>query len=61
MLETDSFKAYSKVQKTADRLQRLVDLSMSLNSTLNLNDLLKIIIQTAADILDCEEIGRAHV
>ncbi|MBT3338446.1 MAG: GAF domain-containing protein [Anaerolineae bacterium] len=42
------------MQKTADRLQRLVDLSMSLNSTLNLNDLLKIIIQTAADILDCE-------
>ncbi len=54
MLETDPFAASSELQKTSDRLQRLVDLSMSLNSTLNLNDLLKIIIQTAADILDCE-------
>lgn len=47
-------RSYMELQKTTDRLQRLVNLSTSLNSTLNLNDLLKIIIQTAADLLDCE-------
>ena len=41
-------------QKTIERLQRLVELSGSLNSTLNLNDLLDTIIATAAEILDCE-------
>ena len=53
MPQTDSV-SFVELQKTADRLQRLVDLSTSLNSTLNLNDLLKIIIETAADILSCE-------
>lgn len=36
------------------RLQRLIDLSVSLNSTLNLNDLLNSIIETAAEVLGCE-------
>ncbi len=54
MLETNPLAASSELEKITERLQRLVDLSVSLNSTLNLNDLLKIIIQTAADILDCE-------
>ncbi len=54
MLEPNPLAAPSELEKTTERLQRLVDLSVSLNSTLNLNDLLKIIIQTAADILDCE-------
>lgn len=41
-------------QKEIERLRRLVELSVSLNSTLNLNELLNTIIKTAADILGCE-------
>ncbi len=36
------------------RLSRLVDLSVRLNSTLNLDELLQLIIQTAAELLNCE-------
>ncbi|MCF6277393.1 MAG: GAF domain-containing protein [Anaerolineales bacterium] len=36
------------------RLRRLVELSTTLNSTLKLNDILQLIIQTAAEILECE-------
>ena len=42
------------LKETVARLRRLVDLGTTLNSTLNLNDLLKLIIQTAADVLECE-------
>ena len=41
-------------KETIARLQKLVELSATLNSTLNLSDLLSLIIHTAADILDCE-------
>ena len=36
------------------QLKRLVELSMTLNSTLDLDDLLQLIITTAAELLDCE-------
>ena len=36
------------------KLSRLVDLSVQLNSTLNLDELLHLIIRTAADVLGCE-------
>jgi signal transduction histidine kinase len=36
------------------KLSRLVDLSVRLNSTLNLDELLQIIIRTATDLLGCE-------
>jgi len=36
------------------QLKRLVELSMTLNSTLDLNDLLEMIVSTAADLLNCE-------
>lgn len=41
-------------KKELERLRRLVELSVSLNSTLNLDDLLVSIIETATDILNCE-------
>ncbi len=41
-------------KKEIARLRRLVELSVSLNSTLNLNELLNTIIETATDILGCE-------
>ena len=43
-----------KLEETISRLRRLVELSVILNSTLNLKDLLALIISTAADILYCE-------
>ena len=52
MLETTSPDA--SLRELNSRLQRLVELSVTLNSTLNLNDLLKLIVQTAGDILECE-------
>jgi signal transduction histidine kinase len=36
------------------QLKRLVELSMKLNSTLDLNDLLELIVTTAAELLNCE-------
>ena len=36
------------------QLKRLVELSMTLNSTLDLDDLLELIVTTAAELLDCE-------
>lgn len=37
-----------------EQLKRLVELSVTLNSTLDLDDLLQLIITTAAELLDCE-------
>lgn len=54
MLGTGPLEASSDPRSTITRLRRLVELSSRLNSTLNVTDLLALIIQTAADILDCE-------
>ncbi len=39
------------------KLSRLVDLSVRLNSTLNLDELLQFIIRTASDLLGCETVS----
>lgn len=54
MLGTGPLESSPNPNETISRLRRLVELSARLNSTLNLNELLKLIIQTAGDILDCE-------
>jgi len=54
MLGTGPLESSPNLRETVTRLRRLVELSTTLNSTLNLNDLLQLIIRTAADILDCE-------
>lgn len=54
IMTEDAIPSYLELKKLTEHLQRLVDLSVSLNSTLNLNDLLSIIIETAADILGCD-------
>ncbi|MBT3315387.1 MAG: GAF domain-containing sensor histidine kinase [Anaerolineae bacterium] len=54
MLGTGPLESSPDLKETVARLRRLVDLGTTLNSTLNLNDLLKLIIQTAADVLECE-------
>ena len=54
MLGTGPLEFSPDPKETITRLRRLVELSATLNSTLNLDDLLRLIIETAADILDCE-------
>lgn len=41
----------------AEQLARLIEVSLTLNSTLNLEELLQFIIHSAADILDCESVS----
>ena len=41
----------------AEQLARLIEVSLTLNSTLNLNELLRFIIRTAAEIIDCESVS----
>ena len=40
----------------AEQMARLIDVSFTLNSTLNLQDLLQLIIDNAAEILECEAV-----
>ena len=54
MLENDSLNANPKIKESLSRLRRLVELSVTLNSTLNVKDLLALIIRTAAEVLACE-------
>lgn len=46
-----------QLRHMAEQLARLIEVSVTLNSTLNLEDLLQFIIGTAADILDCESVS----
>jgi GAF domain-containing protein len=41
----------------AEQLARLIEVSVTLNSTLNLDELLQFIIKTAAEILNCESVS----
>ena len=54
MSEIDLLESNPKLKETVSRLRKLVELSITLNSTLNVKDLLSLIIRTAADILACE-------
>lgn len=46
-----------QLRHMAEQLARLIEVSVTLNSTLNFDDLLQFIIETAADILDCESVS----
>ncbi len=41
----------------AEQLARLIEVSVTLNSTLNLDELLRFIIRTATEIIDCESVS----
>lgn len=43
-----------ELRYVAEQYARLIEVSVTLNSTLNLDELLKFIIQSATEILDCE-------
>lgn len=46
-----------ELRNMAEKLARLIEVSVTLNSTLNLNELLRFIIRTATEILDCESVS----
>ena len=54
MQKNASSEVNQKTQESLSRLRSLVELSVTLNSTLNVKDLLALIIRTAAEVLDCE-------
>jgi signal transduction histidine kinase len=54
MLELPTVK--SELRTMAEKLAGLIEVSLTLNSTLNLDELLQFIIKTATGILDCESV-----
>jgi K+-sensing histidine kinase KdpD len=52
---TTSFGTSPLLNLSAVQLARLVEISLRINSTLELNQLLRFIIQSAAEMLDCEK------
>jgi signal transduction histidine kinase len=47
----------SDLRSMAEQLARLIEVSVTLNSTLNLNDLLRFIVLSATEIIDCESVS----
>ena len=47
----------SDLRYMAEQMARLIEVSVQLNSTLNLEELLQFIIRSAAEILDCESVS----
>ncbi len=47
----------SDLRTMAEQMARLVEVSVTLNSTLNLDELLQFIIRTAAETIDCESVS----
>jgi signal transduction histidine kinase len=45
------------LRSMAEQLARLIEVSVTLNSTLNLNDLLRFIVLSATEIIDCESVS----
>jgi signal transduction histidine kinase len=46
-----------ELRRMAEKLAKIIEVSVTLNSTLNLDELLQFIIRTAADILDCQAVS----
>ena len=46
-----------ELRYVAEQLARLIEVSVTLNSTLNLDELLQFIIRSATEILDCESVS----
>lgn len=46
-----------QLRQMAEQMARLVEVSVTLNSTLNLDELLQFIIKTASDVLDCQAVS----
>jgi signal transduction histidine kinase len=47
----------TELHRTAEQLARLIDVSVTLNSTLNVDELLKYIIHTGVELLNCESVS----
>src|SRR5512137_2393028 len=46
-----------ELRRMAEKLAKLIEVSVTLNSTLNLEELLQFIIRTAAEILNCQAVS----
>jgi len=53
----DMTKPKPDLRSMAEQLARLLEVSVTLNSTLNQDELLQFIIRTATEILDCESVS----
>jgi signal transduction histidine kinase len=53
----DRLSPKPELRHVAEQLARLIEVSVTLNSTLNLDELLQFIIRTATEILDCESVS----
>ena len=53
----DTLPANSSLRHMAEQLARLIEVSVTLNSTLNLDELLQFIIGSATEILGCESVS----
>jgi signal transduction histidine kinase len=51
------FAPQPELRHIAEQLARLIEVSITLNSTLNLDELMQFIIRTATEILDCESVS----
>ena len=54
MIDATDLPLTADPQKMINQLARLVEISVTLNSTLQLETLLEYIMDTAAELLDCE-------
>src|SRR5512141_3029963 len=50
-------ETHSDLRTMAEQMAHLIEVSVTLNSTLNLEELLQFIIRSAAEILDCESVS----
>jgi signal transduction histidine kinase len=50
-------ETHSDLRTMAEQMARLIEVSVTLNSTLNLEELLQFIIRSATEILDCESVS----
>ena len=53
----DMPKTKPDLRTMAENLARLIEVSVTLNSTVNVDELLRFIIQTATEIIDCESVS----
>ena len=56
-MQIDMTNPTPELRYVAEQYARLIEVSVTLNSTLNLDELLKFIIQSATEILDCESVS----
>lgn len=57
MVESKDLKSHGKLHKKLAQFEKLAHISVTLNSTIDLDALMKIIISSAAELLECEAVS----